>query len=340
VSIKHPTRPKGLASASASAGASAATLAHPFAELVDVKADYLRNRAVFIDGHRMATMLTGLGASAKDFEPIRQLGQGLPADPTLPFRKSKNGRFYFDAERRTIDRLEFQPFILSAEENFVRHDSGQVRRFAEIDDDLQQNSVLQALLRFKAFMVDSLDIAHRPKLDYTSRSWVCTLFHLRTVTTPDLLGEPALEGVHSDGVDHTMTTLLASENMTDDSAMTSIHDMRERNGIRWNEVAPELVVGRHQHRAFLDTLLVVDHEFKHSLSPVKAVDARRTSTRDMLVFFTRKRTTAGHPSFPYDSLRRHSLLPMSIELGRRNTDRCGSSPRWTGCSSSTSGWVG
>ncbi|OLL27553.1 hypothetical protein BTH42_32515 [Burkholderia sp. SRS-W-2-2016] len=50
--------------------------------------------------------------------------------------------------------------------------------------------------------------------------WVSAVFNLRTVTTPDLLGEPALEGVHSDGVEHTMTTLLGHANMSPDSAET------------------------------------------------------------------------------------------------------------------------
>ncbi|EOV4647841.1 2OG-Fe dioxygenase family protein [Vibrio parahaemolyticus] len=54
------------------------------------------------------------------------------------------------------------------------------------------------------------DVATAPRkyLNYDSPNWVSTVFHLRTVTSPSLVGEPALEGVHTDGVDHTMTTLL------------------------------------------------------------------------------------------------------------------------------------
>ena len=60
-------------------------------------------------------------------------------------------------------------------------------------------------------------VAQRPKLDYGNASWISTLFSIRTTTTPGLLGEPALEGVHSDGVDHTMTTFLGSANMNSPS---------------------------------------------------------------------------------------------------------------------------
>lgn len=284
------------------------------AEMEKLKEEYIRNRSVFIKGESMIELLKNLGATQDDLEKLKLVSDDLPADPTLPFRKSKNGRFSFDFESGRIDRLEFQPFSLSANEDFVRHDSGQLRKFEEIDNDLQLNSAFQALLIFKAFMVENIKIAHRPNLDYDSKRWVCTVFNLRTITTPSLVGEPALEGVHSDGVDHTMTTLLSSENMTDDSAITSIHDMQEINGTRWNEINTKLVVGRHQHRHFLDTMLVVDHERKHSVSPVIAVNPQQKSTRDTLILFTRKPAVEGHISAPYDSFKKHVIRPMSVGI--------------------------
>ncbi|MFJ3219971.1 2OG-Fe dioxygenase family protein [Kitasatospora sp. NPDC086801] len=283
-------------------------------DLTRIKKEYVEQRSAFVPGEHMAGLLKGLGATDADLAQLQRVSDDLPDDPTLPFRKSKNGRFHFDVKNGTVDRGEFQPFVLSAGEDFVRHDSGQTREFAEVGDDLQLNRAFQGLLLFKAFMVQDVEIAHRPKLDYDYPGWVCTLFNLRTVTTPELVGEPALEGVHSDGVDHTMTTLLGSENMTADSAITFLHDMRQINAVRWDEVDPELVVGRHQHRHFLDTMLVVDHERKHSLSPVVAADPQQASTRDMLIFFTRKPALEGHISHPHDSLVCHSSLPMSAGL--------------------------
>ncbi|MER8101074.1 2OG-Fe dioxygenase family protein [Kitasatospora sp. NPDC094016] len=283
-------------------------------ELTQIKKEYVEQRSAFVPGERMAGLLKGLGATDADLAQLQRVSDDLPDDPTLPFRQSKNGRFHFDVKNGTIDRGEFQPFALSADEDFVRHDSGQKREFAEVGDDLQLNRAFQGLLLFKAFMVQDVEIAHRPKLDYDYPGWVCTLFNLRTVTTPELVGEPALEGVHSDGVDHTMTTLLGSENMTADSAITFLHDMRQINAVRWDEVEPELVVGQYQHRHFLDTMLVVDHERKHSLSPVVAADPQQTSTRDMLIFFTRKPALEGHISHTHDSLARHRALPMSVGL--------------------------
>lgn len=262
----------------------------------------------------MIPILKVLGATNDDLEGMKTVSESLREDPTLPFRKSKNGRFCFDFERSTVRRLEFQPFALSAEEDFVRHDSGQTRKFQEIDDDLQGNSALQALLVFKALVFHGVPVKQRPKLDYNSEKFICTLFNLRTVTNKDLLGEPALEGVHSDGVDFTMTTFLGCNNMTVDSAVTFVHDIREQNAVRWNQTNPKFSLGSYQHRDFLDTLLFADHERKHSLSPVYAIDPESPATRDMLIFFTRKPVVEGHISHPFDSLSPHQSLPMEARL--------------------------
>lgn len=283
-------------------------------EIARIRARYIEDRAVFVDGRTMIRLLTALGAREADFERLRPAGDRLPADPTLPFRRSRNARYCHSRREARVYRGEFQPFILSADEDFVRHDSGQVREFAEVDGDLQSNSVLGALLAFKYLVVEGVEIARRPDLDYGHDAWISTLFHVRTVTTPDLLGEPALEGVHSDGADHTMTTFVGSENLTADSAVTYLHTMAEQNGTRWDATDPALRLGAHQHTELLDTLLVVDHERKHSLSPVVAHDPRREANRDMLIFFTRKPVTAGHVSAPFDSLRPHATLPLDVDL--------------------------
>jgi hypothetical protein len=58
----------------------------------------------------------------------------------------------------------------------------------------------------------------------------------------ELIGEPAKEGVHSDGVEHTMTTLLSSQNMTADSVVSQMHSQDQKTGIAWNEVNPNHIV--------------------------------------------------------------------------------------------------
>lgn len=284
------------------------------ADVMDIRAEYIGTRWAFVDGARMVSLLGSLGATDEDFEQLKLVSDGLASDPTLPFRRTRNGRICLDPRAGRGYRLEAQPFILSKEEDFVRHDSETLRKFDEVQNDLQRNTALQAMLAFKLMVIHGVDIARRPRLDYGRAEWICTLFSIRTVTSPDLLGEPALEGVHSDGVDHTMTTFLSSRNMTGDSAETFLHDMKEVNGTRWNQTDPALVKGRAQHRDFLDTLLIVDHEYKHSVSPVHPIDPAASADRDMLIFFTRKPAEEGHVSFPYDSVVPHRTMPMSFDM--------------------------
>lgn len=282
--------------------------------ICQLRQKYLENRTVFVDGKELVPLLKALGARDEDFPTLQAVNNALIDDPTLPFRKSRNGRFCFDWKTKTVRRLEFQPFALSLDEDFKRHDSNTIRRFDEVDNDLQLNTAFQALLVFKGLICHGMTVKERPKLDYRRNQWVCTLFALRTVTTPEVLGEPALEGVHTDGVDHTMTTYLGSTNMTSDSAVTFLHNNTEKTGIRLNETTPELIQARAQHRHFLDTLLIVDHERKHSISPVYAVDASREATRDMLIFFTRRPVVGDHISSGIDSLNPHREKEMEVPI--------------------------
>ncbi|MEU2358684.1 2OG-Fe dioxygenase family protein [Streptomyces misionensis] len=283
-------------------------------EIRDIRSTYIRERAAFVDGAHISEILLGLGAHEGDLEKIKQVSDSLSSDPTLAFRRTRNGRFCFDMANRCIYRMSAQPFVLTAEEDFVRHDSGVVRIFDEIEDDLQLNTALQALLVFKSLVVDGVAVTPRPHLDYSAENWVCTLFNIRTITVPELLGEPALEGVHSDGVDHTMTTLLGSQNMAPESAVTFLHDPAEGNGTRWDAVDPALRLGQYQHKNFLDTVLIADHERKHSLSPVFAVRDDEPAMRDMAIFFTRRPAVDGHVSYPYDALAPHEKYPMSVRI--------------------------
>lgn len=289
------------------------------AEIMKLRSKYITNRSVFIEGSDMASLLLGLGATRADLDALQRVSDNLYSDPTLPFRRSRNGRFCFDFSTSSVRRLEFQPFALSVEEDFKRHDSGQIRVFDEVQDELQLNTAFQALLVFKGMICHGVATAQRPRLDYYSDKWVCTLFNLRTVTTPSILGEPALEGVHTDGVDHTMTTYLGSENMdlAANSAVTFMHDMNEETGAKYTEIKPQNLRSRVQHRHFLDTLLLVDTENKHSLSPVLPVDGTKEAMRDMLIFFTRrpvKKDGGGHISESIDSFRPHGELPMEVPL--------------------------
>jgi hypothetical protein len=284
------------------------------AKVMKLRQQYVEERFVFIKARDMKSILLGLGASEEDVARLGTVSNALKDDPTIPFRKTRNCRFCFDLDTKSVRRLEFQPFMLSEDEDFVRHDSGQVRRFDEIDNDIQLNSVFQALLVFKAMMVNGISIKARPKLEYDTNKWILTLFNTRTLTTPELLGEPALEGVHCDGVDHTMTMLLGSTNMAPNAAATFVHSMDETTGIKLREATQHKILGRVQHSELLDTVMIMDHERKHSLSAIYPEDKTKGAERDMLILFTRRPYTENHVAAQFDSLKPHPDLPMEIPL--------------------------
>jgi hypothetical protein len=86
--------------------------------------------------------------------------------------------------------------------------------------------------------------------------------------------------------------------------VTRFHDMREKNTPRWDRTDPASSLGRRQHRHSLDTILIVDHERKHSASTIAARDEERPAWRGMLVLLTRKTRLDGHVPAAYDSTRR------------------------------------
>ena len=283
-------------------------------QIMRIREQYVQDRMVFVKAQDMLPILLGLGASHEDITKLALVSDTLERDPTLPFRKTSNSRFCLDFDTRSVRRLEHQPFMLSEEEDFKRYDSGKTRLFDEVQDNIPFNSAVQALLIFKAVMINGMDVTWRPNLNYHLNQWVCTLFNIRTRTTPDVLGEPALEGVHTDGADHTMTTFLGASNMALNSATTFIHSMDEVTGIPLQEASPLNILGCARHSTLLDTILIVDHERKHSLSAVYAEDKTKQATRDVLIFFTRRPYQETHQAASMDSLKPHLSLPMEIPL--------------------------
>ncbi|KAA0921710.1 hypothetical protein FQ082_12765 [Psychrobacter sp. ANT_H56B] len=285
-----------------------------FEKIADIQKDYIRDGFAFISSTKVLELLTYLGVNDNELDVLKIVSNDLPPDPTLRFRESRNGRFFHNNTQGFIYRTEFQPFVLSSAEDFIRHDSGQLRKFTGLSENLTKNTAFQGLLRIKNLIINNTSIQPRPNLNYKTSDWVTTVFNLRTLTSRELLGEPALEGVHSDGVDHTMTTILGYKNMTDDSAITHIHSNEEKSGIRFSQTKKEYLLASMRHKDFLDTVLIKDNERKHSLSPVYQKNEDKLANRDMLIFFTRKQCVEGHVSFNYDSNEPHPDYPVKFDV--------------------------
>jgi hypothetical protein len=171
------------------------------ASIMALRTSYLEDRFIFVRGKEMVPILQGLGARDEDFEFVQEISDLTGPDPTLDYRSVTYGRYCIDPETRSIRRLESQPYTLTVQEDYKRHDSGVPRMFDEAPLEMQGNTVVQALMIFKSLVFQGVPITPRDRLDYSAPAWICTMFNARTHTAKNsgVFGEPALEGVHSDG---------------------------------------------------------------------------------------------------------------------------------------------
>ncbi|KAJ6113875.1 hypothetical protein N7523_007192 [Penicillium sp. IBT 18751x] len=284
------------------------------AKAIQLRQAYLRDGCIFIEGEDLIPILKGIGAKEEDFEKLKQVSHHLDPDPTVNYRTLRSGRFSVDMKAGTIERLQRQPFILTTAENYKRHDSDIPRDFGDFDENHQNNTVIQAMLVFKAWVTQNVPVLARPGVDYEKNTVLTEIFNVHTFTNKEIQGYPALEGVHQDGSDHTMTVMLGSSNITSDSGITFVHARDETTGVQPPETKMELLKGRYQHREFLDTLLFTDNSFKHSVTPVYARDKSQPSYRDMFVIFSRKPRSETHSSGLPDSLAPHEKYKLKFPI--------------------------
>jgi hypothetical protein len=189
----------------------------------DWKEEYLADGFLFMQGEEVCQALSLLGVTDSELDSLLQSTDSTKADPTLIFRKTQNARFLTSVNSNSIKRLVDQPFLLSSSEGFQRHDSGLERIFDSIPQFISNNIAILNLFAIKISIVQDKPLIQRMQLDYGDERWITTLFNIKTLSSSSLLGHPALEGVHSDGVDHTMTTFINGYNMREDAAVTTLH---------------------------------------------------------------------------------------------------------------------
>lgn len=289
--------------------------------LGDFRAQFQQQRYVFAKSEEMECMMRLFGATGAGLAELRGVCSNLNPDPYLPFRETALYRLVLDFTKRTAHRAVREPFVLTPQDGFnpqrkaVRPDTGVNRFFGEPQQWMLENSALQALVRWKAYMMESVVTEPRPGCDPT-RNVNQAGFLIRTRTTQDVMGEPAAEGVHEDGVEFTMTTIFHHQNMRRDSARSTLYTMEAESGVQADEVDPTTALQTVQHWEFLDTLLFVDNEFKHTVTPVFQEDKSQPAVRDMALFHTRRmaRPGGGFSADGWDCEEMHGSLPFAMAL--------------------------
>ncbi|WP_353640716.1 2OG-Fe dioxygenase family protein [Shigella sp. FC1655] len=227
-----------------------------------------------------------------------------------------NRTLSFDHDIKTISRLEYQPFVLTEEDGFIREDSGAQRHFRAIDDRWQSNTAYQALLKLKMLLIQGNTFTPRHLTDQNSPKSISTVFHLRLIAQPDSLSELSIEGVHKDGVDHTMIVMMNKNNVKDKTGTLRVHSPNEPIGTPWQKIAPENVLYEHDNAQYLDILLIADNELNHSGTPIFTHDNKNQAYQDFIVLLSRYPTVDSHPSHKFDSMNSHPDLPLTLYLNQ------------------------
>lgn len=282
----------------------------------EIKKEYKNNKYVFIPQNVVIDLIKQLGAEEKDINTLIEYGDYLAQDPTLSFRHSRTGRYLFDNDIETISRLEYQPFVLTEEDGFIREDSGAQRHFRALDDRWQSNTAYQALLKLKMLLIQGNTFTPRHLTDQQSPKSISTVFHLRLIAQPDSLSELSIEGVHKDGVGHTMIVTMNKHNVKDNTGALRVHSPQEAIGTPWQEINPENVLYEHNNAQYLDVLLIADNELNHSGTPIFTHDNKNQAYQDFMVLLSRYPTVDAHPSHKFDSMNAHPDLPLTLYLNQ------------------------
>lgn len=285
-------------------------------KISEIRKEYKNNKYVFIPQDIVIDLIKQLGAEEKDINALMEYGDYLAQDPTLSFRHSRTGRYLFDNDIATISRLEYQPFVLTEEDGFIREDSGAQRHFRALDDRWQSNTAYQALLKFKMLLIQGNTFTPRHLTDQNSPKSISTVFHLRLIAQPDSLSELSIEGVHKDGVDHTMIVMMNKNNVKDNTGALRVHSPKEAIGTPWQEINPENVLYEHNNAQYLDVLLIADNELNHSGTPIFTHDNKNQAYQDFIVLLSRYPTVDSHPSHKFDSMNSHPDLPLTLYLNQ------------------------
>ncbi|UDF26348.1 2OG-Fe dioxygenase family protein [Proteus terrae] len=285
-------------------------------KISEIRKEYKNNKYVFIPQNIVIDLIKQLGAEEKDINTLMEYGDYLVQDPTLSFRHSRTGRYLFDNDIETISRLEYQPFVLTEEDGFIREDSGAQRHFRALDDRWQSNTAYQALLKLKMLLIQGNTFTPRHLTDQNSPKSISTVFHLRLIAQPDSLSELSIEGVHKDGVDHTMIVMMNKNNVKDNTGALRVHSPKEAIGTPWQEINPENVLYEHNNAQYLDVLLIADNELNHSGTPIFTHDNKNQAYQDFIVLLSRYPTVDTHPSHKFDSMNAHPDLPLTLYLNQ------------------------
>ena len=158
-----------------------------------------------------------------------------------------------------------QPHYQSRDYNPLN--GGIERWFDPIAPTIATHPILSAMLRFAFRTFDPLTV-HPPS------EWHAEVHQFRIEARTGETGQPTPEGLHRDGVDWVLVTLIARENIAE--GVTTIYDLARQPLGSFTLATP------------LDSALVDDSRVYHGVTAVQPIDPLRPAYRDVLVVTFRR----------------------------------------------------
>ncbi|MCO6419166.1 2OG-Fe dioxygenase family protein [Siccirubricoccus sp. KC 17139] len=203
-----------------------------------------------------------LGLSAAALDEFAASWERLETDRFMAdgglYRRRRHANFTARWGRPGHLRNPHRPHFQAVVHNSLN--GGVERWFAPVEDQVAAGAPLQALLDLGRAVADARSPGH---------DWFVEMHQFRIEAAAHMPGYPTPEGVHHDGVDYVLISMIARTNLA--GGETLITDDEQR------ELARFTLLDR------LDTAFVEDARVMHGVTPVQPADPALPSCRDVLV---------------------------------------------------------
>ena len=239
-----------------------------------------RDGFAFVPGEHIAMLTAGA-----DLAPLLDASRNLPVDPTsdgLKFRVYRTATYFpWDGSLRFDPAFEhrgqlyvpyFQPLTINQAEG------GRERRFPPVPPHLEQDPLLQRLVRRLFSLIPASMIEHRLPVRVG-------IHIIRLFSDGWRVSLAAPNYVHCDGEPWTAIINLERSNVTDWSA-TNMVARRHCAGIRMQDVLSEDILYRGVMQTPLDTAIVDDARVAHAVSGVLGSDNSPGWRTSLLIDFS------------------------------------------------------
>ncbi|MFT5509961.1 MAG: hypothetical protein ACI89J_003052 [Hyphomicrobiaceae bacterium] len=223
-------------------------------EPTDIRSRLDHDKFCFIPGDKVFDRLT---CSSSSWAHFVKSWDDLPQDQFMAdggkYRYRRHANYTISADGE-LARNDHRPHFQS--DGFNRLNGGIERWFAPMTSAIADGAVMRSFIAV-AGSIFGLDRAN---------CWLIEAHQFRIVAT-STAGKPTPEGLHRDGVDFVLISLIGRDNIL--GGITRVETTTERYTIELLKPC--------------DSLLLVDRDVKHDVSTIHLEDRRRQGHRDALV---------------------------------------------------------